>query len=135
MEVGKGAHSRTLMGKVGNQRFFLRKKTRIPLKVLSVNNSSESRSGARALPFQTQDIGVGGLGVETLMALEQGDLLDIELALPGRKVISARAIVRNIRQEKRGAHVIYHAGLEFMQTSVEDRKAISDYVGTGDFVV
>lgn len=123
------------MSGFGKIRGYLRKKTRIALKVSTVLDTSQNARDTQSFPFQTQDIGVGGIGLETLVHLELGDYLDLELTLPSGKSISARATVKNIRPEKRGTHVIYEAGLEFIQISDEDRKAISDYVGSGDFMV
>lgn len=123
------------MSGFGKLRVFLRRKTRIPIKVTAVLDSSNRKRDTQNIPFQTQDIGVGGLGVETLVKLELGDYVELELSLPNGKAVAARATVKNVRPEKRGAHVIYQAGLEFLQISEEDRKAISDYVGSGDFMI
>jgi c-di-GMP-binding flagellar brake protein YcgR len=116
-------------------RAYPRRKTGIPIQVLAVTDLSQTRRDTSAQRFIAHDISAGGLGVETLVPLDLGHALELELFLPGGLRIVARATVKNLQRENRGGREIYKAGLQFMQISDAHRKAISDYVGSGDFMV
>lgn len=116
-------------------RAFPRRKTRLPIQVVTITDLSQGTRDTSAERFLAHDISAGGLGIESLMALDIGHVLELELTLPGGPRIRARAIVKNLQREKRGEHDIFQAGLQFIQIGEPDRKAISDYVGSGDFMV
>lgn len=113
-----------------------RRKTLIVLTVSSVTSANQLERDCRKAKFIGHDIGAGGIGIETLFFLDIGDLLEMRIQVPGvPKPIPAAAVVRNMRSEKRGAHAVYLAGLEFVRISPEDRKRIADYAKDLGFLI
>jgi c-di-GMP-binding flagellar brake protein YcgR len=116
-------------------RAYLRKKTQRAVHVLSVVDSHQNPRDLQGVRFVMCDLGAGGVGLESLLSFEKGDVVEIKFALPSGREVSAHCIVKNVRSEPRAGRKICQAGLEFLKISDSDRKAITDFVGSGDFMV
>ncbi len=112
-----------------------RRKTRLSVRVLSIDCVPPRAIDLNGARFVAHDIGAGGLGLETLIELQLGDVLELEVILPGGKCVPASVVVRNLKTENRGAHLVYQAGVQYAKISEEGRKAIASYAGSGDFIV
>lgn len=79
----------------------------------------------------SKDISGGGISIISYEELKEGDILEINIELPTKKVIDTRGrVVRTNeieiygeRQEKR-----YEAGIEFLGINEEDREEILKFV-------
>ncbi len=90
----------------------------------------ETLSGDFTFVYQTQDIGEGGLFVESDAPFSVGEELDLEIALPGNSSFTARARVKWVRDIEDAVRDGYKPGmgLEWIDLPQDVREAIRAFL-------
>jgi len=94
----------------------------------------KKRWGLRTDPEATKNISAGGICLVVHEDVEVGDRLDLDIELPGARVIHAAGRViwtapvqEGADKERKGRNV----GIEFLEITKEDREEIQRFVWTG----
>lgn len=123
------------------KREHLRRKTSVAVLIRSITTSAGKQRPCgvtRATRWVGCDVNVGGMGIETepSFGIEVGDLIELELHLPGRHVpLSVAAKVRNLKPAERMGQPAIVAGLAFVRISDEDRQLIASYAQESGFII
>jgi len=76
---------------------------------------------AGSISFESSDLSEGGAFLRSDLLLEEGELLNVEIALPaGRNVRATARVVRTTRGAETGAGM----GIEFVRLADSDRKLL-----------
>lgn len=89
---------------------------------LTINVSTvDGPKVAGRISFNSRDLSEGGAFLRSDLLLEEGELLNVEIALPGGRAIRATArVVRTSRSARAGAGM----GIEFVRLAEADRKTL-----------
>ena len=82
--------------------------------------------GRRISEVSMNDLSVGGMGVTISDRLEEGQVLNYSVILPGGEV-KGRGVVRWVQPYSLG----YRSGIEFEEVGFWDKRRIGRYIGAG----
>lgn len=79
-----------------------------------------------------QDLSLGGVQVVSPSVLKAGDLLELELEVPGKGALRTVARIAWSRLDDASKEGEYRSGIEFLPVYEEDLEKLKDYFGTGE---
>ncbi len=85
-------------------------------------------SSTFGISHQASNLSLGGVRIYSNKPLKENELLDIELALPDGKAISATTRVVWIKALPPGSTALYDVGLEFIHISPEALQELKSYL-------
>ena len=115
---------------MGAKREFVRLKLNVRVDWKKIIDGADSIG---RFPDATRDISAGGLCLNMDEELNIGDILQLKMELPSKKIISALGKivwVREFRIDSRGEKKMYDTGIEFSEIHDKDREEINKFVLT-----
>ena len=102
-----------------NQRKFDRKPAELPVTVRAAGSKIEG-----CIRLDSLDVSEGGAFLRSQLLFEVGEILQLEIPLPGGGVVKATGRVVRVSRA-RGAAGVSGMGIEFTRLAMSDRRAIS----------
>jgi Tfp pilus assembly protein PilZ len=89
------------------------------------------REDVLALQASLQDLSVGGLRVVSDKSFKMGDILELEIEIPGKGMVRSVAKVIWARTAEGGKGKEFHAGIQFIPVYEDDLAKLKEYVKGG----
>ena len=102
-----------------NQRKFERKPAELPVTVRAAGAKVEG-----CIHLDSLDVSEGGAFLRSQLLFEVGDILQLEIPLPGGTVVKATGKVVRVSRA-RGGDGVPGMGIEFTRLAMSDRRAIT----------
>jgi uncharacterized protein (TIGR02266 family) len=106
-----------------NKRQHERKPVELPITV-----SDSANRVVAVIQFSTHDLSTGGAFVRSQLLFEIGEVLSLQFALPNGHTIRASGKVVRVARDA-GDDVVPGMGIQFVDLSDDDRKALQALVG------
>ncbi len=84
---------------------------------------------ALRLKAKLQDVSLGGLQVVSPVSFRQGEVLEIELDIPGGARV--RSVAKVVWSKRNGTGADFRSGIRFIPVYEEDLKKLEDYLKGG----
>ena len=102
-----------------DQRKFPRKPTELPVTVRAAGNRVEA-----GIQLDVADVSEGGAFLRSDLLFEIGEVLQLEIPLPGGQLVKATGRVVRVSRN-RGKETAPGMGIEFTRLAMSDRRAIA----------
>ncbi len=105
----------------------------IQFKVFEIENlEKDIRDPSLNLKAEIQDVSLGGLQVVSENPFEAGDVLELEMEVPGKGRVRSVAKVVWCKKDPEKGVATYRSGIQFIPVYEDDLKKLEEYLRRGD---